>query len=127
MSRSLAPAEYDRLAAVHAGRGHDDVQAVDRAAGVAPGAAAAAREDRVGAEGSASTTCIGPGRPAGQRMIGRGLVLGAVLSVALANVYATGAERSRVLRAEFMRLNPCPSTGLPCGACPGWQVDHALR
>lgn len=34
------------------------------------------------------------------------------------------ADRSRALRAEFQRLNPCPSTGQPRGACPGYQVDH---
>jgi hypothetical protein len=32
--------------------------------------------------------------------------------------------RSRALRAEFQRLHPCPSTGQPTGACPGYQVDH---
>ena len=37
---------------------------------------------------------------------------------------ALAAERSRVLRAEFMRENPCPLTGKTRGACPGWQVDH---
>jgi 5-methylcytosine-specific restriction endonuclease McrA len=39
---------------------------------------------------------------------------------------AGAAERSRALRAEFMRENPCPSTGKTRGACPGWQVDHAV-
>jgi hypothetical protein len=28
------------------------------------------------------------------------------------------------LRAEFLRLNPCPATGKSRGACPGWQIDH---
>jgi 5-methylcytosine-specific restriction endonuclease McrA len=37
---------------------------------------------------------------------------------------ADGSDRSRALRAEFLRQHPCPSTGLPRGACPGWQVDH---
>ena len=31
---------------------------------------------------------------------------------------APAAERSRTLRAEFMRLKPCPSTGKSSGACP---------
>lgn len=22
--------------------------------------------------------------------------------------------------------NPCPATGLPTGACPGYQVDHVI-
>ena len=45
-------------------------------------------------------------------------------AAALTSNYASGADRSRVLRAEFMRLHPCPSTGQTRGACPGWQVDH---
>jgi hypothetical protein len=32
--------------------------------------------------------------------------------------------RSRALHAEFQRLNPCPATGEPRGACPGYEVDH---
>lgn len=34
------------------------------------------------------------------------------------------AERSRAVRAEFQRFNPCPANGLQRGACPGYQVDH---
>lgn len=44
--------------------------------------------------------------------------------VLLAALAADAADRSRVLRAEFQRLHPCPSTGQPTGACPGYQVDH---
>jgi hypothetical protein len=33
-------------------------------------------------------------------------------------------ERSRALRAEFMRANPCPANGATSGPCPGYQVDH---
>lgn len=50
----------------------------------------------------------------------RGLLLGAV-ALPLA---AAAADRSRALRAEFQRLHPCPSTGKPRGACPGYHVDH---
>lgn len=32
--------------------------------------------------------------------------------------------RSPIVRAEFMRMNPCPANGHTRGACPGWQVDH---
>jgi hypothetical protein len=39
---------------------------------------------------------------------------------------AAAADRSRVLRAEFQRANPCPSTGSTRGACPGYQVDHLI-
>jgi hypothetical protein len=42
----------------------------------------------------------------------------------LAVVAASAADRSRTLRAEFQRANPCPSTGQTRGACPGYQVDH---
>lgn len=32
--------------------------------------------------------------------------------------------RSPAVKAEFVRLNPCPATGKSRGACPGYQVDH---
>lgn len=50
-----------------------------------------------------------------------------IASVALALlVLDAGAAdlRSRVLRAEFQRAHPCPSTSKPRGACPGYEVDH---
>lgn len=28
--------------------------------------------------------------------------------------------------AEFKRENPCPATGKPRGACPGYVVDHVI-
>jgi hypothetical protein len=37
---------------------------------------------------------------------------------------ALAEDRSRSVRAEFQRANPCPSTGRTSGACPGHQVDH---
>lgn len=49
---------------------------------------------------------------------------GLLLAVVLLSTGAADATRSPTLRAEFMRLNPCPSTGATRGACPGWQVDH---
>lgn len=33
-------------------------------------------------------------------------------------------ERSATRRAEFVRHHPCPATGKPRGACPGYVVDH---
>lgn len=41
------------------------------------------------------------------------------------------AAESRIQRSvaevlAFRRHNPCPSTGLRRGACPGWQVDHSI-
>jgi len=26
----------------------------------------------------------------------------------------------------FKRIHPCPSTGAPSGACPGWSMDHVI-
>lgn len=47
---------------------------------------------------------------------------------------ATGADqidaeaeaRSRKAVADFKKHQPCPVTGKPRGACPGWQVDHRI-
>lgn len=50
-----------------------------------------------------------------------------VITVASA-MLAFGAQatnRSKAVRAEFQRSNPCPSTGATRGACPGYQADHA--
>ena len=35
------------------------------------------------------------------------------------------SRRADVLRA-FRAIHPCPSTGQPRGACPGWNVDHVI-
>lgn len=32
--------------------------------------------------------------------------------------------RSPATRAAFVKANPCPATGQPRGACPGYVVDH---
>jgi len=34
--------------------------------------------------------------------------------------------RCSAARAAFERDNPCPSTGQPRGACPGYVVDHIV-
>ena len=34
--------------------------------------------------------------------------------------------RCSAARAAFERDNPCPSTGEPRGACPGYVVDHII-
>lgn len=39
-------------------------------------------------------------------------------------VPADAAHRSAAEVLAFKRENPCPSTGLRRGSCPGWQVDH---
>lgn len=35
-------------------------------------------------------------------------------------------RRCAAARAAFVRDNPCPSTGLPDGPCPGYVVDHIV-
>lgn len=39
---------------------------------------------------------------------------------------AIAEPRSRAAMAEFKRENPCPATGKPRGACPGYVVDHVV-
>jgi hypothetical protein len=48
----------------------------------------------------------------------------AALCLALLIPQADAAPRSKALRAEFVRLNPCPANGATSGPCPGYQVDH---
>ena len=51
----------------------------------------------------------------------------ALLAIALAcTLPALAADRSKAVRAEFQRQNPCPSTGATRGACPGYQADHRI-
>lgn len=49
-----------------------------------------------------------------------------VVAALLAPSFVDAAERSRLARASFMRHHPCPATGLPRGACPGYEVDHII-
>lgn len=49
------------------------------------------------------------------------LVLALVVGAADARIPRSAAE-VRAFRAE----HPCPSTARVRGACPGWQVDHAV-
>lgn len=41
-------------------------------------------------------------------------------------LHAGAADRSRAVRAEFQRSNPCPVNGATRGACPGWEADHVI-
>ena len=34
--------------------------------------------------------------------------------------------RSSQAKHDFMKSNPCPSTGRTSGACPGYVVDHVV-
>lgn len=51
-----------------------------------------------------------------------------IVGLACAAALAAGvaAERSKAVRAEFQRSHPCPATGAPRGACPGFEVDHVV-
>jgi len=35
-------------------------------------------------------------------------------------------RRSPAARQTFQATHPCPATGLPAGACPGYVVDHVI-
>jgi len=48
----------------------------------------------------------------------------AVLVLAVPALASTG--RSHAIAREFQREHPCPSTGLPSGACPGWIKDYIV-
>jgi hypothetical protein len=38
--------------------------------------------------------------------------------------FDAASTRNHTARAEFGRMNPCPSTGKTGGTCPGYVVDH---
>lgn len=48
----------------------------------------------------------------------------AVLALTAPQFCVAWPGRSAAAVAEFKRENPCPATGKPRGACPGWQIDH---
>jgi hypothetical protein len=49
------------------------------------------------------------------------------IAVAIASSPLAAMEyRSREVTREFQREHPCPSTGLPSGACPGYRKDHVI-
>lgn len=54
----------------------------------------------------------------------RAVVQCAIASVLLLTPQAEATERSASAVREFKRQHPCPATGQPRGACPGWVVDH---
>lgn len=53
-----------------------------------------------------------------------------ILAMAVSAMVAPAAEakipRSSSAKAEFKRQQPCPSTGKPRGACPGYIIDHVI-
>lgn len=52
------------------------------------------------------------------------LVAPLVIAALLSGCATVRTERSPQARAEFVRMHPCPATGQPRGACPGYVVDH---
>lgn len=51
----------------------------------------------------------------------------AVAFIALTVLLSADAmPRSTSVRTEFIKGNPCPSTGKARGRCPGWEVDHRV-
>lgn len=66
------------------------------------------------------------GRKRDVRLPLRGIAIATMVFIALWFLGGAQADplRSRALRSEFQRLNPCPATGQPRGACPGYEVDH---
>ena len=46
------------------------------------------------------------------------------LLLALPLTAYAAAPRSAKARADFVKANPCPTTGKPRGICPGYVVDH---
>lgn len=53
-----------------------------------------------------------------------------VLVVAALTIAAFSAHakppRSHSATTAFKRQHPCPATGQPKGACPGWIIDHVI-
>lgn len=59
-------------------------------------------------------------------MIARALAALLIAALALPAVAEAKIHRSAAARAEFKRQQPCPATGQPRGACPGWIIDHII-
>jgi hypothetical protein len=57
------------------------------------------------------------------RVAVRGVLTVALLVVAT-NAVGVGIPRSNSARLAFLKLQPCPATGLPKGPCPGYVIDH---
>jgi hypothetical protein len=54
------------------------------------------------------------------------VVFGALIYLVLASGTSAREHRSREVTREFQREHPCPSTGKPSGACPGFRKDHVV-
>jgi hypothetical protein len=53
-------------------------------------------------------------------------VIVALILALASSPLAASENRSREVTREFQREHPCPSTGLPSGACPGYRKDHVV-
>jgi hypothetical protein len=51
-------------------------------------------------------------------------LLGLLLLLGAVGCAQAAEHRSHAVLDAFQRAHPCPSTGLPHGACPGWVKDH---
>jgi hypothetical protein len=49
-----------------------------------------------------------------------------MLRRAVAVLASAGEHPPRAVTREFQQEQPCPSTGLPSGACPGYRKDHVI-
>lgn len=47
-----------------------------------------------------------------------------ILALTAASLAVHAAPRSHAAKLTFQRNHPCPSTGKPRGACPGYVIDH---
>ncbi|CAM4021035.1 HNH endonuclease [Roseateles saccharophilus] len=54
------------------------------------------------------------------------LALAAAVFLVLAAPSDARPRRSLAAVAEFRQLSPCPVTGKPAGACPGYVVDYVV-
>ena len=51
-------------------------------------------------------------------------VVVSVVLLGLVSPVEAKTQRSAKAKAEFRRLNPCPSNGEVRGRCPGYVIDH---
>ena len=49
-----------------------------------------------------------------------------ILGILVISTAGAGEPRSLTVKHEFQRQHPCPSTGRPTGACPGYIKDHVV-
>jgi hypothetical protein len=55
-----------------------------------------------------------------------GIIIAVAIALAFPGPVSARENRSREVTREFQREHPCPSTGRPSGACPGYLKDHIV-